>query len=588
MKRSDFLKMGALTALMPLYEKIMAGQIPSGYTAGIDEAMLKRLAEANDKQVTRLLQSISANTLRFSRRTAYDFSMLSASYCFRGSQYYHASSLVSKMELLTAFLLASQSEDGTVNVGNLESPPDTAFVMEILCPAAVILKKDGSADLAVVNEQLKKIITKAGEGLVKGGVHTPNHRWVICAALALVNDLYPDKKYINRINDWLGEGVFMDSDGHYPERSGTYSAVEDTAFITMARLLKRPKLLEPVRKNLVMMYYYMEPNGDLVSNDSRRQDQYAARQSSLFYLLYRYMANHDNNGFFAAVAKEIETKKGFHEAVIDRSLFYFLENEELQKSLPPPTALPDNYEKLFTTSHLLRIRRKDITATLFGGVDRPFIIASGRSNSPDFFSYRKGEAILKYMRLSSNFFSMGYFYSEGLKKEGNRYILHKKLEVPYYQPLPKEKRNNKGDYKLSPSIDDRFWNKMDFKNRPVSNVKTLETTITFIETNGTVELEFDISGLKDVPVTIELCFAEGGKLSGVLQADSDNNFLEKEFAEYQLGNDIIRFGPGTMAHKSITGLEGERYSTHFGSLRTKGMHVYLTGVTPFRHKLLFS
>ncbi|MBL7743395.1 MAG: hypothetical protein JNN00_07935, partial [Chitinophagaceae bacterium] len=479
MKRADFLKMGTLTALTPLYYRLFAEELPGMNSNDIDEMMLKRLSEANDKQAGLLLNSIQADTLKFSRRTAYDFSVLSASYCFPGSTYYHDRVLISKMELLAQFLSASQSEDGTVNVGNLESPPDTAFVMEILCPAAAVLKKDGSTDLTAVNEQIKKIISKAGEGLVKGGVHTPNHRWVICAALALINDLYPDKKYIDRIGDWLGEGIYMDSDGHYPERSGTYSAVENTAFITMARLLKKPKLLEPVRKNLAMMYYYMEPNGDLVSADSRRQDQYAARQSSLYYLLYRYMAIHDNDSFFAAIAKEIETRKGFSEAVLDRSLFYFLENDELQKTLPAPAPLPDNYEKLFATSHLLRIRRKNITATLFGGVDWPFIVASGRSNSPDFFSFRKGDAILKYMRLSSNFFSTGYFYSEGLKKEGSKYILHKKLEVPYYQPLPKDKRNSKGDYKLSPSIDDRFWNKMDFKSRPISNVKTLDTTIGF-------------------------------------------------------------------------------------------------------------
>src|SRR6185436_20142838 len=130
--------------------------------------------------------------------------------------------------------------------------------------------------------------------------------------------------------------------------------------------------------------------------------------------------------------------------------------------------------------------------------------------------------------------------------------------------------------------------KMDFKNRPVSNVKTLNTTITFQETNGTVELEFNITGLKEVPVTIELCFGEGGKLSGVSNSNDVNNFLEKDFGEYQSGDDKIRFGPGTLAHKLITGLEGERYSTHFGSLKTAGMHVYLTGVTPFNHKLTFS
>jgi hypothetical protein len=119
-------------------------------------------------------------------------------------------------------------------------------------------------------------------------------------------------------------------------------------------------------------------------------------------------------------------------------------------------------------------------------------------------------------------------------------------------------------------------------------VKTLETTITFLEINGSVELDFQIRGLKDVPVTIELCFLEGGSLSGVLNSVNDNNFLEKDFAEYQMGDDIIRFGPGLLAHRSINNLEGERYSTHFGSLRTEGMHVYITGITPFDHKLMFS
>jgi hypothetical protein len=308
----------------------------------------------------------------------------------------------------------------------------------------------------------------------------------------------------------------------------------------------------------------------------------------LFYLQYRYIAIRDNDSHFAAIAKQIESQKGFREAVLDRSLFLFMENSLLQKELPVVAHLPVNYEKLFTTSHLLRIRRNNTTATLFGGVDWPLIIASGRSNSPNFFSFRKGKAILKYMRLSTNFFSMGYFYSDGLKKEGDRYILHKKLEVPYYQPLPKSQRNNKGDYKLSPSIDDRFWNKMDFKNRPVSNVKTLETTISFLETNGTIELNFSISGLEAVPVTIELCFLEGGKLSGISAADDGNNFLGKGYAEYEMEGDIIRFGPGTLAHQSVKGLEGERYSTHFGSLRTEGMHVYLTGITPFNHKLVLS
>lgn len=585
--RNDFLKTGTLAALGVIYNNAFAGMNRLQRNNLFEEAILQRIAAANDKQVAALLTTVKEGNLSFGRKTAYDIAALTASYAYAGSVYYHNPQLIAKIDLLVNFLAAAQTADGTVNIGNLESPPDTAFLMEILCPANVILLKEKNVELDTIIANLKTIITKAGDALCKGGVHTPNHRWVISAALSQVNALYPDKKYTDRIANWLDEGVYIDKDGHFPERSGTYAMVETAAFISMARFLNKPVLLEYVRKNLSMMYYYMEENGELVSNDSRRQDQYAARSAAIFYLQYRYMAIHDANPHFAAIAQKIESAILFNKEVLDRSLFYFLENETLQRALPVPAKLEDNYEKLFTSSHLLRIKRKDTTISLFGGVDWPLIIASGRSCSPNFFSYRKGRAILKYMRLSSGFFSMGYFYSEGLKKAGNKYILHKKLDVPYYQPLPKNKRNSKGDYLLSPSIDDRFWNKMDFKNRPVSNVKTMDTIITFTETNGTVELEFDIKGLKNVPVTIELCFNEGGTLSGVTAAEKGASFLEKDFGTYQFENDRISFGPGIATQKNIEGLEGERYSTHFGSLKTDGMHVYLTGITPFKHILQF-
>jgi hypothetical protein len=590
--RHSFLKqslnLGVLAAIAPLTDFLLTDEENNpAKNTGFKEDILQRLLKANDAEVSRLLKSLPANS--FARKIGYDFAVLTASYCSGSSVYHQDRTIVSALERIAEVLLSHQSADGTVSIGNLESPPDTAFILEPLCAAIFILTEKKSPALNPVIEKMKTFILKSGEALATGGVHTPNHRWVISAALARINKLYPDKKYIARIEDWMGEGIFIDSDGHYPERSRLYAGVENEAFITMGRLLNKPELFEAVRKNLDTTYYYMEPNGDLVTADSRRQDQYAGKNIVSYYLLYRYLANRDNNGKFSAIAKLIEGYNGFEEEVLNNSLFYFLENPLLQNELPAGTPPPVNYEKLFTGSKLLRIRRGDTTATLFGGVDWPLIIASGRSNSPNFFSYRKGNAVLKYLRLSSGFFSMGYFYSDGLKKEGNKYMLYKKLEVPYYQPLSKELRNDKGDYSLSPSTDGRFWNKMSFEKRPVSNIKTLETAVTLKENNGRNELTFRVTGMEGIAVTIELCFKEGGRLSGVTDVNDpeDNHFLEKGYGKYEYKGDAIEFGPGTAAGKNITRLEGERYSTHFGTLRTEGMHVYLTGVTPFEHTLSF-
>lgn len=586
--RTSFLKWSSGAALLPVAASLFnnASQAMQ-YFSDEDWALLQSLNAANDKQVALLLNTINSGALTFSRKIAYDFAALTAAFCSEGSQYHHDERLVEKMLILVQFLATAQAADGTVNVGNLESPPDTAFLVEILGAAAAILHEHAMPVLNNVSLQLKQVLLKAGNALATGGVHTPNHRWVICAALAQLDAIYPNKKYTDRIEDWLGEGVFNDKEGYYPERSGTYSAVENACMIAMARFLNKPALLNHVRKNLNLFYYHIEPDGELVSMDSRRQDQYVPRNSNIFYLQYRYMALHDNNALFAAITKQMETQNDFEEAVLAKSLFSFLENKLLQKKLPAVVTLPD-YEKLITTSHLLRIKRGATTISLFGGVDWPLVIASGRSCSPNFFTYRKGAAALKYMRLSAAFFSMGYFYSEGIKKTASGYQLYKKISVPYYQPLAKDKRRKDGDYTLTPSIDNRFWNKMDFSKRPVSNVKTLETFITLIETAGKAQVTIEVKGMKDVAVTVELCFKEGGQLTVVTDMGNDNYLLNAQQAVYKLGNDAIYFGPGLVTHKQITDLEGERYSTHFGSLRTKGMHVYLTGKTPLTHVIEFS
>ena len=592
-KRTDFLKQGFKiggAVLLAPYINLPAGHAAARRTenAGIDTVLMARLVAANDKQVDKLLEDLHAGINSTGRKIGFDFATLAASYVSPGSTHYQSPSVAEAFEKLLQLLASLQSADGTLNFGNLESPPDTAFLVEPLSAAASLLQQIHSPAIENINRGVKQFLLRCGGALSTGGVHTPNHRWLVCAALAGINALYPNKQYTNRIEDWLAEGVYIDEDGHYSERSANYAVVENTAFLTVGRLLKKPLLFEPVRKNLAMTWYYMEPDGQVVTVDSRRQDQYASKSMVAYYLQYRWLAIRDKNPLFSGITKLIEQLKGFEEEIISKCLFNFLENSLLQQALPESIAPPVQYEKLFKKSATLRLRNDGTSTTLFGGVDWPLIIASGRSDSPDFYRYRKGNAVLKSMRLSADFFSMGCFYSNGLKKEGSSYVLHKKLEIPYYQPLPAGKRNSKGDYTLSPSTDGRFWSKMDFQHRPVSNVKTLDTKISFTTAAGADELVFEVTGQAGVPVTIELCFLEGGQLSGVLAADKGNYFLEKGMGKYEYGGNTIQFGPGTMAHKAVNRLEGERYSTHFGSLRTEGMHVYLTGITPFKHTLQFS
>lgn len=131
---------------------------------------------------------------------------------------------------------------------------------------------------------------------------------------------------------------------------------------------------------------------------------------------------------------------------------------------------------------------------------------------------------------------------------------------------------------------------MDFKNHPQSNIKNIETIISVEEKNGGAELNLAVKGADGIRVTTEFCFKEGGQLIGLKKLDdAPNNYtLESGKSEYKFSKDCIKFGEGTFKHSRLRGLEGEMYTSHFGSLRTEGMHVFLTGITPFEHKIILS
>ena len=67
--------------------------------------------------------------------------------------------------------------------------------------------------------------------------------------------------------------------------------------------------------------------------------------------------------------------------------------------------------------------------------------------------------------------------------------------------------------------------------------------------------------------------------------ETDDYFLKEGFATYAFGNDVIEFGPGQNEHSSIRRLDGEEYPTLFGTIKGKGMHVYITGLIPLKYSL---
>lgn len=580
MKRKDFIQqtlasMGFLGVGLPAV----------GVNTQRKNTLLSTISRANDQSVDELVVRYQQSRGFSRNREKSGFVLaLSSAYCSEDSVYYRNDDLIAPMEQVIASFLHDQYPDGTLDSGNLQSPPDTAFMIEQLWRSQALLQKVDSDQTELLLETLQHVLLNAGEGLAKGGVHTPNHRWAISAALAGLHFLYPNQKYVDRINTWLDEGIGQDADGQHPERSPNYdSAVNNPCLLDIAILMDRPELLDYVRKNLEMTLYLLEPDGEVDTIASRRQDQGRKFIIYRYYLPYRYMAIRDQNPRFAEITRYIEAN---YTDTLGAYLADFLLHPELANSLPESESLPENYVKHFQNTKLVRIRRGKKTATIFGGTDWHLGhgVWSGLSHNPTFFKLRKGEAILESLRMSPAFFSTGYFRSNGLQVNEDQYELREVRKVPYHLPLSKKFRNDSGEYKMSP--DGRFYSKMDFENRP-KEYKTLRSKVTVkeISNSGAFEVDISMEETINVAVTIELCFRKGGFLSGVvpMQNETDGFFLRDGEGSYRVGDDVITFGPGHYEHSRVEELYSEQYSVHNGSIRQDGFRVYMTVTSPFDH-----
>ena len=468
---------------------------------------------------------------------------LTAALLCEGSKHHGDNTLVDRLRLAAAWLERSQSAEGNIDLlsTNFNSPPDTGFVVHNVATAAAIAKLNSDD---TVLRLLRPFLERAAAGMASGGIHTPNHRWVVSSALAQVNDLFPNPRYEQRINQWLAEGIDIDEDGQFIERSTvTYNTVCDRAFTVMAAKLKRPELLDPVRRNLRAMLYLLHPDGEVVTEVSRRQDQFVRGTMAGYWFPLQYLAAHDSDGQFSGLAQQLTPEHA--------RLSALLEYPSLATTLPAPAPLPEQYEKWFAQAGLARIRRGPLDATM---------VLSGNSR---FFSARKGSAVISAVRFATSFFGKGQFIPTAAVKENGAYMFHQLLEAPYYQPLlPPQKVTYKN------------WGALR-ETRRKTQVCRLDQAATVTERSGGFDLRIQSGGTMGVPLAIEISLREGGRLEGCRPAPHAEGawLLQRDHATYRIGGTELRFGPGAAPHL-LTQLRG-------AEPRLPGVSVYITGYTPF-------
>lgn len=488
---------------------------------------------------------------------------------------------------------------------NVDSPPDSAFSVNDLADAALMLRRaeravgdgfgaSGQALAAVLDD----LLAAATAGLLKGGVHTPNHRWELSAALARLHRLSPQVALRDRVDQWLAEGVDID-DGLYSERSANYAAhVSNPSLLTIAEVFDRPDLVDAVEQNLAATLDLLLPDGSVETVLSRRQDQRWPAPLATHLLPLRRVARLRRRGDLSwaaglALAQGIDSPKD--------AAAQLLLDPDIAAPLPDPVEPGSSRQRVFSRAGLLVDHRPARTTVVFGGSDyaRHRRIRSGLANSATFLRIFAGAAVLDSVRLSRTFFGLGPFRGDGLavrRGPGGETIatLTETVTASYYQPLAVADRADDGAYRLGD--EGRFSAAMDFDRRPRDEA-ALSTTVAVGIGVDDVRLTVDIAG-PAVDWALELAFRPGGTMTGARALDGqrwrlDGGTPEGEgpaTARYRAGADELsvtvleatdgRGGPLRSPSAAPVYHPGEDYEFLGGTDAATGVLLYVTGLAP--------
>ncbi|MFH5184155.1 hypothetical protein ACHHV8_16770 [Paenibacillus sp. TAB 01] len=546
------------------------------------------------------------------------------------SRYYHDAELLAAFDLAADFMLNRQHADGTVSLGstNFNSPPDTGFVVGGVAQMYQLLSRHGWPDIQPSAAKLKLFLERTLPAMLTGGCHTPNHRWVLTAALSLLYEIFPLPELAARAEEWLAEGLDITVDGEWTERSnGIYNAVSDIALYHTGRVLHRPELLEAVRRNLRMMVYLVHPSGEIVTDYSGRQDFGHTYRPATYFLSYRLMAAHDRDPLFAAMADYagsfIQGTEGVNNNALLQLLLY---PKETDISGLERASLPDRYVKLINGSHTAEEHLKRIESvghhmkiqhsSMHLAFGAPIVrIRDGETSvtvmtrTPSFFSLRHGKVRLLGVKLSTSF-SPGIVKFEELICEGNGYKLGVTMEKGYNGPIPKEKLlpqesfgeqaaaasgaqsmpEASGESRMPPDASHERqlssgaagaqgepspWYLLPHQHRPLTHVQTHRLTAELMPEDSGWRMRIVSDEREDVLTQLTFILGAEGELQGegLAAAGEGRYMLQSGTARYTAGGDALEISPGAYEH-FVAELRDDSHPAGC-------QYVHLNWVTPF-------
>ena len=486
---------------------------------------------------------------------------LAVLYMTPDSQYYHNSELSNRLHLAMRFLTYSQRPDGTIDGysrGDIRATPTMAEAAHALLRTYRWLSRESQHQALL--QQIEDFLRKGVEAIKNKPVFTSHDCWVAAAALVEFDKQFGDSAAVGRAESYLQEGIDINSEGIYSDRSPVYSMLSNAMLFSLAEKLNRPALLEYVRRSLNFLLYTFHPNGETATEFS----DHKGRENGLpiGYSVWKNMSIIDHNGYYATAAdltlatylrrvdnglirpnlnhpnryfKQEGVSRFFMTADIGELLAIESErNNDWITRLP----LPRQYEKRCPQSNIARIQSDRMSLTVIG--DKQIL-----------FALRNGEAVIDGFRIKYIYHGFRDYEPTGLTVDGRQYLTQNKVIQYVYKPTSTRREVIPLNLRIFTEIE------------PISDG---------------LELRITTEGEARIPLQLEFGLRKEGSLYiGEMAHDlsqTDVVFLDKEPARIVNGADEIEINGGGTVHKIYSFDDG-------WTMNHETARLLITPITPY-------
>lgn len=421
---------------------------------------------------------------------------MGAVYFIPESKYYKSEELIGLFKEICVAAETAVHEDGTNDliISNFRQPE--YFHFPLLCQLYRQFEKIGqpTEKEAEAAAKLYYLIERLSQGLLNSGFHTPNHRWVHTSALCYAYNTLKvkDQRFMDLAEKYLAEKIDIDEFGEFSERSaGMYSAISDRALCGIAAESGRPELFEYVKRNLKLVYQYIEDGTVIFTQNSHRKDK-GEVGSSMLFLYDRYTdvaldayAHTQDPEFLHILLSALKATD--HPTPTYHNIFVYLEHPELKNLTPDLSALPameTDFHAFYPDSNIVRAKEKGISYSLL----------AKKFN----FLFANVGAINISARMCSSFFAIAQFQAEEIEQIGEKkYRMTFHAHADYKKP-----------FDVPPANSEKYWT-MDYSSRQSISPCDYGYCVDFEFIENGIRMHIRTEGMPNVPFKLEFAVTPG-------------------------------------------------------------------------------